>query len=430
MTNTYIRNATWVLDGKQYDICLGQDSDTHCKLNGVCLPGIERIASVGELEIPVGAPRVHDATGKILMPAVFDMHASIEIEGRSKRECVSRAGQAAISGGVWGMLVMPSPGFCFDNAATLDSFHDAVTQRSAAEMLTAGCISQGMQGEQQALYNTLAARGVSILSDGEKTPGNLLMLHRAMKYASEIGLTFALRGDVPALTANTCMHPGTTSYKLGLHGTPPCAEEIGIDTALRLAADAGAKVHVQTVSTAGGVDIIRRAKAAGQPVTAEVALHHLLFTHENVGAYDTTFKTLPPLRDPADCEALLEGLRDGTIDCIVTNHTPCTPFAKKQDFTSAPQGMIALDIFLQAIYTHLIKPGKLSWADVVRTCCINPVNISNPIDLEEDVPTVPPLLLFDPESSFTVGADALPSGTLNTPFLGTQLHGHITLPLQ
>ena len=430
MTNTYIRNATWVLDSKQYDFCLGQDSETVCELNGFQLPGIERIAPAGELEIPAGAPRVHDATGKILMPALFDMHASIEIEGRSKRECVSRAGQAAIAGGVWGMLVIPTPGFCFDNAATLDSFHDAVTQRSAAEMLTAGCISQGMKGEQQALYNTLAARGVSILSDGANPPSNLLMLHRAMKYASEIGMTFALRGDVPELTANTCIQPGVTSYNLGLHGTVPCAEEIGIDTALRLAADAGAKVHVQTVSTAKGVDIIRRAKAAGQQVTAEVALHHLLFTHENIGDYDTTYKTLPPLRDTTDCEALLAGVKDGTIDCIVSDHTPCTPFAKKQDFTTAPQGMIWLDTFLQAIYTHLIKPGKLSWEDVVRTCCINPVNIANPIDLEEDVPSAAPLLLFDPESSFEVGADNLPCGTLNTPFLGTTLYGSITLPLQ
>ena len=430
MTNTYIRNATWVLDGKQYDFCLGQDAETTCELDGIQLPGIERIAPAGELEIPTGAPRVHDATGKILMPALFDMHASIEIEGRSKRECVSRAGQAAIAGGVWGMLVIPTPGFCFDNAATLDSFHDAVTQRSAAEMLTAGCISQGMKGEQQALYNTLAARGVSILSDGANPPSNVLMLHRAMKYASEIGMTFALRGDVPALTANTCIQPGGTSYKLGLHGTVPCAEEIGIDTALRLAADAGAKVHIQTVSTAKGVDIIRRAKAAGQQVTAEVALHHLLFTHENIGDYDTTYKTLPPLRDAADCEALLAGVKDGTIDCIVTDHTPCTPFAKKQDFTTAPQGMIGLDTFLQAIYTHLVKPGKISWEDMVRTCCINPVNIANPVDLEEDVPSAAPLLLFDPERSFEVGADNLPCGTLNTPFLGTTLYGNITLPLQ
>lgn len=430
MTNTYIRNATWVLDGKPYDFCLGQDSDTVCELDGIRLPGIARIAPAGGLEIPAEAPRVHDATGKILMPALFDMHAGIEIAGRSKRECVSRAGQAAISGGVWGMLVMPTPGFCFDNAATLDSFHDAVTQRSAAEMLTAGCISQGMQGEQQAPYNTLAARGVSILSDGANPPSNLLMLYRAMKYASEIGLTFALRGDVPALTANTCIHPGTTSYRLGLHGTPACAEEIGIDTALRLAADAGAKLHIQTVSTAGGVAIIRRAKAAGQQVSAEVALHHLLFTHEDVGDYNTTYKTLPPLRDAADREALLQGLRDGTIDCIVSDHTPCTPFAKKQDFTAAPQGMVALDTFLQAIYTHLVKPGKLSWADIVRTCCTNPVNIANPIDLEEDVPTTAPLLLFDPAGHFVVSAESLPSGTLNTPFLGTELFGSITLPLQ
>ncbi len=429
MTKTYIRNATWVLDGKLYDLCLGQDTDAGCELDGIVLPGIEKLAPAGKLDIPAGALRVQDAKGKIIMPALFDMHAKIEIDGRSKRECVSRAGQAAISGGVWGMLVMPSAGFCFDNAATLDSFHDAVTQRSAAEMLAAGCVSQGMQGEQQALYNTLAARGISILTDGEKVSGNLLMLYRAMKYASEIGMTFALRGDVPALTANTCIHPGTTSYQLGLHGTPPCAEEIGIETILRLAADTGAKVHIQTVSTAAGAEIIRRAKAAGQEVTAEVALHHLLFTHEDIGEYNTTYKTLPPLREKEDNEALLEALRDGTIDCIVTDHTPCTPFAKKQDFTTAPQGMIALDTFLPAIYTHLVKPGKLSWADVVRTCCINPVSIANPVDLEEDVPTVAPLLLFDPEAEFQVDAEHLPCGTLNTPFLDSRLHGGITLPL-
>ena len=193
MTNTYIRNATWVLDGKQYDFCLGQDAETTCELDGIQLPGIERIAPAGELEIPTGAPRVHDATGKILMPALFDMHASIEIEGRSKRECVSRAGQAAIAGGVWGMLVIPTPGFCFDNAATLDSFHDAVTQRSAAEMLTAGCISQGMKGEQQALYNTLAARGVSILSDGANPPSNVLMLQPPSPGLSALSLLWQSR---------------------------------------------------------------------------------------------------------------------------------------------------------------------------------------------------------------------------------------------
>lgn len=429
MTNTYITHAQWALSGECYDLCLGAEGLMEHSLDGFLLPGVAAIAPAGTMDIPSGA-RIIDAAGKLLLPALFDLHAKIELEGRSKRECVSRMGQAAIQGGVWGMLVLPSPAFCFDNAATLDSFHDAVTQRSAAEMSAAGCISLGMKGEQQAPYNTLAARGVSILSDAEHVPGNVLMLHRAMKYASELGLTFALRGDVPTLTEKTYMHPGATSYRLGLHGSPPCAEEIGLETILRLARDAGAKVHLQTISTAEGVNIVRRAKASGMDVTAEVALHHLLFTHEDVGEYNATFKTLPPLRERSDCDALLAGVKDGIIDCIVTDHTPCTPFSKKQDFISAPQGMTALDTFLPAIYTYLIRPGKLSWAEVVRACCVAPVRIANPCDLEEGVPTASPLLLFDPEAEQRITPEQLVCGALNTPMLGQTLRGAVTLPLR
>ncbi len=430
MTNTYITNATWALTGEKLDLRMGHGDEiaTH-SLNDIPLPGVNGIAPAGEMQIPAGA-RVIDASGKLVLPALFDLHACINLEGHSKRESIYRAGQSANHGGVWGMLVMPSRGFVFDNAATLDSFDDAVSQRSFATMVPAGCISEGMAGTQQAPYNTLAARGVTILSDGANTPSDLLMLYRAMKYAAEMELTFAIRGDVPALSRNTYAHPGTTSYKLGLHGTPACAEEIGIETLIRLAKDAGAKLHIQTVSTAEGVNIIRRAKASGmQNLTAEVALHHLLYTHENIGDYDTTFKTVPPLRDRSDCEALLEGVKDGTIDCIVTDHTPCLPFAKKQDFVSAPQGMVALDTFLPAIYTHLIKPGKLSWADVVRACCTAPVSIVNPYDREEDVPVAAPLLLFSPAEEQLVTPESLCCGTLNSPLLGTKLCGSVTLPI-
>lgn len=431
MTNTYITNATWVLSGQKLDLRMGQSSDdaSTIYLDDIALDGVSGITDAGEMKIPENA-RVIDASGKLLMPALFDMHAKIEIAGCSKRESIYRAGQAATKGGVWGMLVMPTGGFCFDNASTIDSFADAVTQRSAATMVPAGCITEGMQGQRQTPYNTLAARGVSILSDAEHVTDNLLMLHRAMKYAAELGLTFAIRGDVPALTRNTFIHPGTTSYKLGLHGTPACAEEIGIETLIRLANDAGAKLHIQTVSTAEGVNIIRKAKQSGMKnLTAEVALHHLLYTHENIGDYDTTFKTLPPLRDASDCEALIQGLKDGTIDCIVTDHTPCIPFAKKQDFVSAPQGMVALDTLLPALYTHLVKPGKLSWADIVRVCCINPVSIVCPYDQEEGTPLEAPLLLFDPTAEFTVTEAEMTCGTTNTPLLGSGLCGGITLPL-
>lgn len=430
MTNTYITNATWALTGARIDLRMGHGEEIQVEdFDGIPLPGVNGIAPAGEMQVPSGA-RTIDATGKLVLPALFDLHTSINLEGHSKRESIYRAGQAANHGGVWGMLVMPSRGFVFDNAATLDSFDDAVSQRSFATMVPAGCISEKMEGTQQAPYNTLAARGVTILSDGGKMPESLLMLHRAMKYAAEMGLTFAIRGDVPALTRNTCIHPGTTSYKLGLHGSPACAEEIGIETLVRLAKDTGVRLHIQTVSTAEGVAIIRRAKADGmQNITAEVALHHLLYTHENVGDYDTTFKTLPPLRDRADCEALLAGLKDGTIDCIVTDHTPCLPFAKKQDFISAPQGMVGLDTFLPAIYTYLIKPGMLSWAEVIRACCTAPMAIVNPYDREEDVPVAAPLLLFSPDEEYIVTPDSLCCGTLNSPLLGRSLCGTVTLPI-
>ncbi len=430
MTNTYITNATWALTGEKIDLRMGHgDEPVSIYRDGIALPGISEVTPAGEMQVPTGA-RTIDASGKILMPALFDLHTTISIDGHSKRECIYRAGQAANRGGVWGMLVMPSSGFIFDNTATLDSFDDAVSQRSFATMVPAGCITEGMKGEQQAPYNTLAARGVTILSDSGNMPASLLMLHRAMKYAAEMDLTFAIRGDVPCLSRNTYMHPSSTSYILGLHGTPPCAEEIGIETIIRLAKDAGVSLHVQTVSTAEGVEIIRRAKAAGMNnLTAEVALHHLLYTHEDVGDYNTTFKTTPPLRERTDCEALLAGVKDGTIDCIVTDHTPCLPFAKKQDFVSAPQGMVGLDTFLPALYTHLVKPGKLSWADVVRACSSAPVKIVNPFDREEDVPVVAPLLLFAPDEQQIVTCDSLCCGTINNPMLNSTLYGGVTLPI-
>lgn len=429
MTSTYIRNATWAPTGESFDIRLAPGhTQVVPEFGGITICDAE-VKPAGQMNIPERA-RVVDATGKLVLPALFDLHAKIELEGRSKRESVTRTGQAAVQGGVWGLLVQPTPGFMFDNSASLDSFREAVGQRSVAEMIPAGCISQGMKGDQQAPYNTLSARGINILSDAGERPGNLLMLHRAMKYVAELDMCMAIRGDVPSITANTYMHPSTTSYQLGLHGTPACAEEIGLEIIVRLAKDAGCRLHVQTVSTAAGVDIIRRAKAEGCKITAEVALHHLLYTHENVGDYDTTFKTVPPLRDQADADALLAAVKDGTIDCIVSDHTPCTPFAKKQDFPSAPQGMCLLDHFLPTIYTKLVQTGKLSWAELVQACCVNPCSIACPDVTNPEEPEGMPLMLFDPAARTVVNEENLPCGALNTPLLGQELCGSVTLPLQ
>lgn len=390
---------------------------------------VASVAAAGNMRAPEGVSAI-DAAGKLLLPGLFDLHAHIGITGHSLETCVRNAAEAARQGGVSGFQCMPDTSPVLDNGAQIASLLETASRCSRVAIVPAGCLSQGLEGEQQAPYDSLRTHGVRMITDAGRFPHNILMLHRAMKYAGELGLTFALRGDVPALTEKTYAHPSTTSYALGLHGSPACAEEIGIETVLHLATDARTAIHVQTVSTAGGTEIVRRFKDKGAKVTAEAALHHLLYTHEDIGDYDTNFKTLPPLRDRSDAEALITALNDGTIDCLVSQHSPCIPFFKKQDFCSAPHGMIALDTFLPVLYTHLVKPGRLSWATLLRTASETPrrlLGLDVP-ELKEGAPAE--FVLFNPEGLTEVTPGFLKAGTQNTPLLGSMLSGQvIPLPL-
>ena len=196
------------------------------------------------------AERVLDASGKLVLPGLFDLHAHLCQPGREDKERVATATAAALHGGVTGLMAM-------------------------VEVIPSGCLTKGDGGEEQASYDSLRAKGVRFITDGDRAPDNMLLLYRAMQYASNLNLTFALRGDVPSLTAKATMHPGTTSYRLGLTGSPSCAEEIGMETIIRLSVDTGNSLHVQTVSTAGSVDILRRCKPVTAGLSAETALHQL-----------------------------------------------------------------------------------------------------------------------------------------------------------
>ncbi len=339
------------------------------------------------------AEKALDASGKLVLPGLFDIHAHLCQPGREDKERVATATAAALHGGVTGLMAMPDTEPVMDNAAQITTFMEICRTDALVEVIPSGCLTKGYGGEEQ--------------------------------YASNLNLTFALRGDVPSLTARAAMHPGTTSYRLGLMGSPSCAEEIGLETIIRLSVDTGNSLHVQTVSTAGSVDILRRCKRKTAGLSAEAALHHLLFTHEDVGRYDTCYKTLPPLRDQSDVDALIAAVNDGTIDCIVSDHTPCTPFSKLQDFVVAPQGMIALDTFLPAIYQYLVEPGKMSWQTVVRACSDAPRRLMGlaPVSLEEGAPVN--LVVFDPEGETPVTDETLRSRARNTPFLGKTLKGKV-----
>ena len=418
MTKRFIKNATWAADGSQIDILLEGSSNMSDGLGG-SMPVSGSVSPTGQNAPPADA-EIIDATNQFILPALVDMHAKVSQPGKSSSLAIKLASEAARQGGIGSMLVMPTKSHSFDNHADLDSFRDAVKEQSCIHMCPAGHISIGGKGEQQAPYDTLAARGVRILSDAEHSPSNLLMLQRAMRYIAELGLCMAIRGDVAALSHMGSMHHSETSYKLGLHGIPACAEEIGIETLIRLAKDTKAKLHIQTVSTAEGVRILQR---AGDSVSAEVALHHLIFSHEDIADYDTSFKTQPPLRDKSDREALLAAIKEGSIDCIVSDHTPCAPFAKKQDFHTAPQGMLGLDTFLPAIYSKLIKTDKLSWAEVIRACSSRPAEILYGHEAHD---FIRPLILFNPNVSRSIEASDLPSRCINSPFLGAELLGEVS----
>jgi dihydroorotase len=249
-----------------------------------------------------------------------------------------------------------------------------------------------------------------------------------MQYASEFGMFFASHCEVPELAGPRALNDGPTAYKLGIAGSPACAEEIIIDRDIRLAHATGAHIHIQHVSSKMGMETIRWWKSRGDvKVTAEVSPHHLLFTDEDIGDFDTHYKMNPPLRSKADNEALLEGLLDGTFDLIATDHAPHSPFEKSQDFVSAPNGITGLDTAVVSLYHYFIKEGKFGWDTLVKKYSAEPRRL-----MSLEVPTIAEgqtanLTLFNTEATSTFTKDFMKSRSQNTPFLNKTLQGRIEL---
>ena len=363
------------------------------------------------------AETVIDASGKLLLPGLFDIHAHLCQPGREDKERIATATAAALHGGVTGLMAMPDTAPVMDNAAQITTFMEICRTDALVDVIPSGCLTKGDGGEEQASYDSLRAKGVRFITDGDRAPDNMLLLYRAMQYASNLNLTFALRGDVPALTARAAMHPGTTSYRLGLAGSPSCAEEIGLETIIRLSVDTGNSLHVQTVSTAGSADILRRCKPETTGLSAEVALHHLLFTHEDVGCYDTNYKTLPPLRDRKDVDALIEAVNDGTIDCIATDHAPHSAEEKSRGLRSL-NGIVGLECAFPVLYTELVEPGIVPFATLLNALCVNPRRLFRLPGGKIEAGEIADLTVLDLNRPHAINSGAFFSRGRSTPFDG------------
>ena len=372
--------------------------------------------------------RVIEGHGRLLMPAMFDAHVHFREPGGEAKEDIASGCAAAVNGGVTGVVMMPNTSPAIDSGAVVRMVLEKAKAVSPIEVLTSGCVTKGREGRELAAFDAMRALGVRMLTDDGDTTRDPAVLLRAMQYAGEFGMFFASHCEVPELAGPRALNEGAMAYRLGIKGSPACAEEIIIDRDIRLAHAAGAHIHIQHVSTKLGMETIRWWKERGDvKVTAEVAPHHLMFIDEDIGAFDTHYKMNPPLRTREDNIALLEGLKAGVFDLLATDHAPHTPFEKAQDFTAAPNGITGLETAVVSMFDRFISRGELGWEVLVKRYSAEPRRLMGlePVPVVEG--GVAEFILFDENGETTFSADFMKSRSRNTPFLDKTLRGRIDL---
>ena len=391
----------------------------------VLVEGDRIIGVAAKIEKADGA-EVIDCTGRILLPALFDIHVHAREPGQEDKENIATCAEAAINGGVTGFVMMPNTAPAIDNAGVVRSVLESARRtRIGPGIYTSGAITKGRKGEELAGIAAMKAAGAVILTDDGFPVDNPQVLRRAMEYARDYDLPLASHCEVKELSGKGCMHEGSVSYSLGLHGIPSISEEICIARDIRLAEFTGVHLNIQHVTTARGMETIKRAKDRGIRVTCEIAPHHLIFNHEDIGSYDTHYKMNPPLRTREDNALLLKGLIDGWFDVIATDHAPHTPFEKNQDFASAPFGITGLETALPSLFDRFISKGVLGWDVIVKRYSAEPRRIFK-------LPAVPVVeggvaefIVFNPERTTTFTREFMKSKSINTPFLDKELKGMV-----
>ena len=373
-------------------------------------------------EIPPDA-EVLDASGCIVGPGLVDLHAHLREPGNEAAETVETGSRAAALGGYTAVIAMPNTTPAIDSASVVNQVRQLGERAGLVDVYPAGAITIGREGQQMAPIAEMAALGVRIFTDdGTGVQDNRLM-RRALEYASALGVTLAQHCEDSVLSEGGVMHEGAWSSKLGLPGQPSESEELMVMRDIALCRRTGAPVHFLHMSTAGSVELIRRAKADGLPVTAEAAPHHFTLTDACLANYDTVFKVHPPLRTDTDRDAVRSGLADGTIDAIATDHAPHTPETKERSMLDAPPGMLGLETALALTLTEL----RLPMARVFALLSSGPARIAQIGDRHGSLAVGRPanICVVDPSATWTVDPRKLASKARNTPYAGRMLQGKV-----
>ncbi len=336
----------------------------------------ETIEEVGPRVAPRGA-QVLEMKGLVVCPGFIDLHTHLREPGREDKETVATGTRAAAAGGFTAVCAMPNTDPVNDNAGITRAILEKARSEGAVRVYPIGAITRGQRGEELAEYGDLKEAGCVAVSDDGRPVASARMMRRALEYAKAFDLVVIDHCEEPTLAEKACMNEGPVATHLGLRGQPAAGEAIMVERDVLLAELAGGRVHVAHLSAAASVDAVRRGKARGVRVTAEVTPHHLFLTDEAVRetGYDTNTKMNPPLRSEGDREAVIAGLRDGTIDCIATDHAPHTVDDKKVEYDQAANGIVGLETAVALCLDRLVGAGLVELPHLVALLSTNPARV-------------------------------------------------------
>jgi dihydroorotase len=366
-----------------------------------------------------------DARGLVACPGLIDIHVHFREPGQAHKETIATGSRAAAAGGFTTVVCMPNTSPVADNAGTIQLIKDVVARDAVVRVHPTGCITVGMKGQALAPIGSLKRAGVvAITDDGDCVQSNDLM-RRAVEYAKMFDLPVMDHCQDHSMTQGAVMNEGIVSTRLGLRGWPNAAEDLIVARNVILSEYTGAHLHLQHISSKFSVDIIRRAKARGARITAEATPHHLALTEDALGTYDTNFKMNPPLRTEVDRQALIAGLRDGTLDIIATDHAPHTDYEKDKEFDFAPNGILGLETALPVVLDVLVRQNRFKLAAVIDLMTRRPARVLNLPGGTLEAGKEADLCLFDPEEKWVYDAKAGFSKSSNSPWTGRTLTGRV-----
>jgi len=387
-----------------------------------------QVAAVGS-GLDRGGAEVVDCDGLVVCPGFVDLHVHLREPGREDAETIESGSRAAALGGFTAVCPMPNTDPVADNAGVVEMVAARGREVGLVDVFPVGAVTLGQRGVELAELGAMArsAAAVDCFSDDGRPIPTARLLRLALEYARAFGAVIADHAEDASLTDGAQMHEGEVSAMLGLRGWPAAAEEMVVARDLLLAELTGGRLHLCHLSSGGSVELVRAAKARGVRVTAEAAPHHFTLTDEAARGFDPVFKVNPPLREKADVEAVRQGLADGTLDAVATDHAPHAREDKEVEWAAAPPGMLGLETALGLVLTELVEPGWLSLAQAVERLTAGPARCrrlpGHGGPLEAGTPAN--LTAFDPAARWTVDRAALASRARNTPYHGRELRGRV-----